>query len=60
MQLYEWFNESKQNKQAIYYGRNGHCYVYYNGQRLSNFAKKLYIEQVVELDDKSGFGAWLY
>ena len=60
MKLKEWFEESKQNKQAIYDSRNGRRYIYHNGQRLSRFAKNLCIDQVVELDDKSGFGAWVY
>ncbi len=58
--LEAWFEESKDNKQAIYDARNGQRYVYHNGQKLSKFAKDLQIEQVVELDDKSGYGAWLW
>ena len=60
MKLVEWFNESEENKQAIYDGRNGRRYIYYRNQKLTKFAKNLFIEQVVELEDKSGFGAWLY
>ena len=60
MTLKEWFNESEQNKQAIYDARNGRRYIYYYGQKLSKKAMNLNISEVVELGDKSGFGAWLY
>lgn len=60
MTLKEWFNESEQNKQAIYYSRNGRRYIYHRGQKLSKKAMNLDINEVVELSDKSGYGAWLY
>lgn len=60
MTLKEWFTESEQNLQAIYDSRNGRRYIYHRGQRLTKFAQNLHIEQCVELDDKSGNGAWLY
>lgn len=60
MTLKEWFSESEENKQAIYDSRNGRRYIYHRGQRLTKFAQNLCIEQVVELDNESGFGAWLY
>lgn len=60
MKLKEWFEESEANKQAIYDSRNGRRYIYHRGQKLSKFAKELEVEQVVALEDKSGYGAWLY
>lgn len=60
MKLKEWFSQDEKNKQAIYYSRNGRRYIYFRNKKISNFAKKLNIDQVVELDDGSGFGAWLY
>ena len=58
--LKEWFDESEQNVQAIYDARNGQRYIYKRGQRLSKFAKKLFVEQVVQLEHSDLFGAWLY
>ena len=61
--LKEWFNESEQNVQAIYYARNGQRYVYKRGQKLTRFAQRLRIEQVVDLAKNHkfiGWGAWLY
>lgn len=58
--LEAWFEESEANKQAIYDSRNGRRYIYHRGQKLSKFARDLQIEQVVELDDKTGYGAWLW
>lgn len=63
MTLKEWFAESKENIQAIYDSRNGHRYVYKNGQRLTKFAQNLCVDQVVDLEEKGnfvGWGAWLY
>lgn len=58
MTLKEWFKESEQNKQAIMDAKNGRRYIYYRNTK-SKIALNCWIEQVVELDDKSGFGAWL-
>ena len=55
----EWFQESEQNKQAIRYGRNGQKYIYHRNTK-SEIALNSDIEEVVELNDKSGYGAWLY
>lgn len=58
MTLKEWFNESNQNKQAIMYAKNGRKYIYYRNTK-SQLALNSWVEEVVELNDGSGFGAWL-
>lgn len=59
MTLKEWFNDSNENKQAVYDAKNGRRYVYYRNSK-SKLLNKLIVEEVVELNDGSGFGAWVY
>lgn len=58
MTLKEWFKESEQNKQAIMWGNNGKKYIYYRNTK-SKTALNSRVVEVVELNDKSGYGAWL-
>lgn len=60
MTLEQWFAKSEKNVQALYDSRNGHRYCYKRGQKLSKTAKKLIVEQEVDLIDGCGKGAWLY